>query len=256
MPAWAADYGGPLRPDQVEALTAFILNWRIAPAVAAVSTSGSGAAAAQGKALFGARDCIGCHGWPGRGGITGPDLAGVAARGATELAGFDAVAYLRASILAPSAHVVAECPTGPCPDMMPRDYGAQLSPREIELAVQYLLTLTEVAPPVPVGAPPPLVGGLATPGPVNATPASPSARGQALYTAHCAACHGEQGQGGLGSQLAPGQASVDRLRYVRAALAQGTPGMMPAWDQAHGGPLSEIDLNDLADFVVNRLGQP
>lgn len=27
MPTWSQDYGGPLRPDQIEALVAFILNW-------------------------------------------------------------------------------------------------------------------------------------------------------------------------------------------------------------------------------------
>ncbi len=27
MPTWSQDYGGPLRPDQVDALTGFILNW-------------------------------------------------------------------------------------------------------------------------------------------------------------------------------------------------------------------------------------
>lgn len=27
MPTWSQDYGGPLRPDQIDALTAYILNW-------------------------------------------------------------------------------------------------------------------------------------------------------------------------------------------------------------------------------------
>ncbi|MCC7163469.1 MAG: c-type cytochrome [Anaerolineae bacterium] len=27
MPTWSQDYGGPLRPDQVDSLTAFVLNW-------------------------------------------------------------------------------------------------------------------------------------------------------------------------------------------------------------------------------------
>ncbi len=27
MPTWSQDYGGPLRPDQVEALTSYVLNW-------------------------------------------------------------------------------------------------------------------------------------------------------------------------------------------------------------------------------------
>ncbi len=27
MPTWSQDYGGPLRPDQVDALTAYVMNW-------------------------------------------------------------------------------------------------------------------------------------------------------------------------------------------------------------------------------------
>jgi mono/diheme cytochrome c family protein len=27
MPTWSQDYGGPLRPDQIDALTAYVLNW-------------------------------------------------------------------------------------------------------------------------------------------------------------------------------------------------------------------------------------
>ena len=156
MPAWDRAYGGALRKDEIRDVASFILNWRTAPTVEAgaapASTPADGAAVAAGKAFFGSNACLGCHGWPGRGGITGPDLAGIAVRGAQQMPGLDAEAYIRVSILAPSAFIAANCPTGPtCPDMMPRTFGAQLSPQEIEQLVRYLLTLTDE----PDGARPP-----------------------------------------------------------------------------------------------------
>ncbi len=253
MPAWGNAYGGALRPDQVRDVTDFVLNWLATPMAKADATPvppAGGAAAALGAALYGSRDCLGCHGWPGRGGITGPDLAGIAVRGGQQMPGLDAEAYIRVSILAPSAFIVPECPTGPCPDMMPRDYYAQLTLREIELLVRYLLTLTE-APGAPrSGAPRPLVGGLA---PRQPTPVAPPDRGQALYEAHCIMCHGDRGQGGMGTALSAVLISVDPWRYTRAATAQGVPGMMPAWDKALGGPLTDAELDDVATYVVDMV---
>ena len=131
MPAWDRAYGGALRTDEIRDVASFILNW--APAVVVsppvAPQPADGAPAAAGKAFFGTNACLGCHGWPGRGGITGPDLAGIAARGGKQVPGLDAEAYIRVSILAPSAFIAADCPTGPvCPDMMPRTFGAKLSP--------------------------------------------------------------------------------------------------------------------------------
>jgi mono/diheme cytochrome c family protein len=264
MPAWDRAYGGALRKDEIRDVASFILNWRAASTVEAGAAPASipadgaavsaGKAAAAGKAFFGSNACLGCHGWPGRGGITGPDLAGIATRGSKQMPGLDAEAYIRVSILAPSAFIAANCPTGPtCPDMMPRTFGAELSPQEIEQLVRYLLTLTD-EPDVArrAGAPPPLVGGLATPEPASAAPATALERGQVVYEAHCGMCHGDRGQGGMGTGLTAVLVSVDPLRYARAATAQGVPGsMMPAWDEAAGGPLSAAELDDVAAYVVD-----
>ena len=121
--------------------------------------------------------------------------------------------------------------------------------------MRYLLTLTDETSAAPrPGAPPPLVGGLAAPEPTPATPATVLERGQALYEAHCGMCHGDRGQGGLGTGLAAVLVSVDPLRYTRAATAQGVPGsMMPAWDTALGGPLSAAELDDVATYVVDLM---
>lgn len=257
MPAWSQQYGGALRPDEIRDVASFILNWQ--PQRGATATPSQelvvddGGAAAAGKAYFGARDCLGCHGWPGRGGITGPDLAGIALRGGEQMPGVDAEGYIRTAILAPSAIIASDCPPGPCPDMMPRDYGRQLSPRELEILVRYLLTLTEPRPERRrEGAPAPLVGGLATPRPEDTTQAdTPLARGKTLYEDHCAQCHGDRGQGGLGPALDVVLVSVDPERYARAATAHGVPGsLMPAWDEAVGGPFLSGELDDVAAYTV------
>ncbi|MCS6845433.1 MAG: c-type cytochrome [Caldilineales bacterium] len=254
MPPFGDAFGGPLRPDQVRDVASFVLNWLAAPTptpVAPAVAPAEDTAVALGAALYGSLDCLGCHGWPGRGGITGPDLAGIAAWGGRRMPGLDAQAYIRVSLLAPSAFIAPECPTGPCPDMMPRDYYARLTPREIELLVRYLLSLDEAPPATrPPAAPSPLVGGLAPPRP---TPAAPADRGRALYEAHCIMCHGDRGQGGLGSALSAVLVSVDPWRYARATTAQGVPGMMPAFDRALGGPLTEEELDQVAAYVVEMV---
>ena len=262
MPAWDQRFGGALRPDEIRDVAAFILNWQpsadAAATAAPIPVADDGAAAAAGKAYFGSRDCLGCHGWPGRGGITGPDLAGLAERAGRQMPGIDAEGYIRISILAPGAYIASDCPPGPCPDMMPRHYGDELSPRELEILVRYLLTLTEPRPGKrPSGAPAPLVGGLATPRPDEASAAdTPLARGKTVYEAHCVMCHGERGQGGMGPALDVVLVSVDPLRYARAATAQGVPGsLMPAWEEAAGGPLSATELDDVATYVVDLARQ-
>lgn len=256
MPAWSAAHGGPLSADSVEDVAAFVLHglWGDAqvrdadPLPRAVHPR---SVAALGAARYGSLDCLGCHGWPGRGGITAPDLAGVRARGEDRLPGTDAMGFLRVEILAPSAIVADDCPTGPCADMMPRDYAQRLTPLEIEQLVAYMATLDEVRPLEPrPGAPPPLVGGLApTAAPAAATSAGPD-RGRVLYADHCAMCHGAQGQGDMGSPMGMALASLDPAAYLRAATAQGVPGMMPPWDAALGGPLSEADLDAVAAYGV------
>ena len=257
MEAWDGAMGGQLNPDEVDDVTDFILNWHAAPTVSDGSPSAqpmvAGGSVAQGQALYGSLDCLGCHGWPGQGGITGPDLAGIAARDGEPIAGLNAEGNIRVSLLAPSAVIAENCPTGPCPDMMPRDYGARLSPYEIELLVRYMLTLVdEPDSERPAGAPPPLVGGLSTLLPSDGSSTSLE-RGRVLYENYCVACHGDRGQGALATGLTAVLLGEDPQRYARAATAQGVPGIMPAWDQALGGPLTDRDLDDLAAYVVQLL---
>lgn len=152
MPAWAARYGGTLRPDQVRDVTAFVLNWqeealgRNPQMAAATPTPPPGLAEGAspvdlGRAVYTALGCGGCHGQDGNPAISGPDLAGIGATGADRMPGLTAEEYIRLSIVAPSAFLAPECPTGACPDIMPRDYGDRLTQEQLDALVRYLLSL-------------------------------------------------------------------------------------------------------------------
>lgn len=81
--------------------------------------------------------CRICHSLQPEVRIVGPSLAGVASRAATRIPGLSAEAYLRESILAPDAYVVAGYPAG---QMLP-DLGKTLTPEQIEDLVAFMLTL-------------------------------------------------------------------------------------------------------------------
>jgi mono/diheme cytochrome c family protein len=149
MPTWGQAYGGPLRDDQLQDLTNFILNWEDAAIAAgpgaAQATPVSGEAIGDpGMALIVSKGCGGCHmieGLAGAAGQVGPELTNVATNAATRVDGQSAEEYIRTSILNPSAYLVQECPTGPCAPVMPQNYSEQLATQELDDIVTYLLTL-------------------------------------------------------------------------------------------------------------------
>ena len=97
---------------------------------------------AQGRSVFEANGCAGCHGEPGAGGIVSPDLKGIAARAGSRVTGLSAEAYIRQSIQDPNAFIVPDCPPGPCPaDVMPQTFGASLSAEQLTALVTYLMSL-------------------------------------------------------------------------------------------------------------------
>ena len=155
MATWGKAYGGPLRPDQISDVASFILNWE-------ATALGTGSAITQtvsttpaidetlppielGKAVYAANGCAGCHGDPSANtaGAVGPTMAGIASRGGNEVAGMSAADYIRQSILQPSAHIVAQCPTGACanPSVMPATFSTTISPKQLDGLLEYLLTL-------------------------------------------------------------------------------------------------------------------
>lgn len=148
MSPWAQEQGGPLRPDEVEAVTAFVMNWQagaegaflppvvIMPTLAPQSNSDQ---VQRGQTAFVEVGCSACH-TPGEdvagpaAALPGPSLAGIGAAAANRLPGYAPEAYLRESILIPGAYRV---------DGYPADVlcGGVLSQSQLADLVAYLLTL-------------------------------------------------------------------------------------------------------------------
>jgi mono/diheme cytochrome c family protein len=136
--------------------------------------------------------------------------------------------------------------------------GGPLKNAEIDAIVLYIFTWEQL------GAPPALPEALflpPTPDPRLLTPVAPpqvpvvqgdSQRGRTLYAAYCATCHGTHGQGDQGPALVKAWRAVRPDLTLRATIARGVPrSLMPAWDQAAGGPLSDQDIPDLISLILS-----
>ena len=77
------------------------------------------------------------------------------------------------------------------------------------------------------------------------------AAGDDLYAENCAACHGDNGEGGIG----PGLNSRDLLQMTTdealfSLTRTGVPGtIMPAWAQAFGGPFTDEQIAQMVAFI-------
>lgn len=90
----------------------------------------------RGKSVYDAY-CANCHSTIKDSVIVGPSLAGIATRGSTRTEGMDSQAYIRSSIMNPSAYTVEGFPEGAMPITLKDD----LSNDELEAVIAYLLTL-------------------------------------------------------------------------------------------------------------------
>jgi mono/diheme cytochrome c family protein len=171
MPTWSQEFGGPLRDDQIQSITDFILNW--APAYAnataeptvAIIPVGTDIAqqlppgdAAQGEALVATLGCPACHISTGASTL-GPNWKpapednnqGVATRAETRFTAADykgqaknAMQYLFESIVSPDAYIVPGNPayvdsTGK--SIMPHEFATKMSPEMLAHVLAYLETL-------------------------------------------------------------------------------------------------------------------
>lgn len=151
MPFWAQKYGGPLRDDQIEDITLFLLNYTDGgeETVAATPTVPEpvegGDPVALGKQLYQAQGCGGCHVLEdaGAAGTVGPTHEGMAQTAAERVndPGYTGQAttaeeYIAESIVNPGAHVVEGFQ-----NIMP-PYGT-LSEEQVNALVQYLMTVTQ-----------------------------------------------------------------------------------------------------------------
>lgn len=165
MPTWSNRYGGPMRDDQVEDVTQFVLNWaedakqqtaetdpwqpfQNAPTTNIYSGTVASAAAtpvaAPGEVrtpqvLWTTMGCVGCHNidlpqTDTEKGPIAPNMANIQDRAGTRVAGEDAATYVHNSIVNPTAFVVP----GYNP-VMPAGFDTRMSAEEINGLVKWLL---------------------------------------------------------------------------------------------------------------------
>jgi mono/diheme cytochrome c family protein len=86
-----------------------------------------------------------------------------------------------------------------------------------------------------------------------------ASRGQPIYAAACAGCHGAEGQGGIGPALAnPGFRAAADLPFVAATIVRGRSGTpMPAFGRGNVNfeALSPDEVLDVATYVLTGLNR-
>ena len=107
-----------------------------AQTLAEEAATGEGAATDEGAALFESHQCSACHALQAGVTLVGPSLAGLGERAGDTVPGLGADAYVRESIVDPSAHVVA----GFSDHIMPAGLGDRLTSAELDALVAYLLS--------------------------------------------------------------------------------------------------------------------
>jgi len=165
MPTWSERYGGPLRDDQVQAVTAFVLNWEEdaltqgtpdnpdpwqpfldAPSKATVEEGAAPAAEVTPEPtgprppqeLFVSMGCVGCHNLdqpqtPNNRGPVGPNLGNLHETAGTH--GQDPFAYVHESIVNPNAYISEGYMAG----IMPANFAERMTEEEINALVEWLL---------------------------------------------------------------------------------------------------------------------
>jgi mono/diheme cytochrome c family protein len=159
MPTWSERYGGPMRDDQVEDVTVFVLNWEseelcaepefvydwpeLAEDFLALEEIEEGDPARGEEVYFTPYGCSACHGNmdDSASASIGPWLGELAEIGDTRVEGQDALQYTYESILYPGVFIVPDCPTGPCSNIMPPDFGVRMgnNPQDMADMLAFLL---------------------------------------------------------------------------------------------------------------------
>lgn len=75
--------------------------------------------------------------------------------------------------------------------------------------------------------------------------------GRGLYEENCAMCHGEEGEGVDGPPLNDTTFLTSTAdQTIFSLIGSGVPGTeMPAWNQAHGGPFTDQEVQQIVAFI-------
>jgi len=76
-------------------------------------------------------------------------------------------------------------------------------------------------------------------------------RGKAVYDKNCLACHGAQGEGGVGKPIAGSPVATGELAHHLDVVTHGVPGTAM---QAFGTQLNDVDLASVITFQRNAFG--
>jgi cytochrome c oxidase subunit 2 len=76
-------------------------------------------------------------------------------------------------------------------------------------------------------------------------------KGEAVYNAQCLACHGAQGEGGVGNAIA---GSAIALGDIGTHLDVGIKGVAGTAMQAFGGQLNDVDMAAVITYQRNAFG--
>ena len=198
--------------------------------VVATVASAQGDPAAQGAKLY-ADNCAVCHGPQGEG------------RVGARLKDFPSIN--------PQAFVKATVASGVPGSKMPawsKAKGGPLTDAEIDAIAAFVATWTTGnVPPAPTEPVRPLV-----PLPTVAGVSGDPTRGGQVFQQNCQVCHGTQGEGRVGVNLAKPFASAFPAAYIKQAVSSGVQGsVMPAWAKSNGGPLNNQQLDDVTAFVLS-----
>jgi len=76
-------------------------------------------------------------------------------------------------------------------------------------------------------------------------------QGKAVYDSACLACHGAQGQGGIGNAIAGSAVVLGDLSNHMAVVAKGVSGTAM---QAFGGQLNDVEMAAVLTYQRNAFG--
>lgn len=173
--------------------------------------------------------CAMCHGEDGRGRV-GANLQ--------NFPGIQADLSMRAAI--------SEGVKGSVMPAWSEENGGPLSEADIDDITSYLLGVlggTEPVVPAPTYQAPAIE-------PLPEVDGDP-AQGAVVFKRNCAACHGEQAQGGFGWPLAKVWPGNQPDVYIKSVVTGGIENtVMPGWAQEAGGPLSGEQIDDVTAYVL------